>query len=182
MKSLNTIQKIFRVLGTLTKIGMIASFVWAGLTAMGLLCGAAWYGGVTIGLSRELLLTLTAADGLGRMMGVLLSDLVCALADGVLLLVAHRYFKAEQEAGTPFTCGGAEQIKQLGILTIVLPLVAAILSALFYEVFDHSRAAMADWGEMGGVTLGIVLILASLIFRCGAELKDGNGREEALQA
>ena len=41
MKSLQTIQKTFKVFKTLSKIGMIASFVWAGLTVIGLLCGTA---------------------------------------------------------------------------------------------------------------------------------------------
>ena len=45
------------------------------------------------------------------------------------------------------------------------------LSTLFYEVFDVSRAAMADGGNLSSVSLGIALILASLIFRYGAELE-----------
>ena len=39
MKSLQTIQKTFRVFQVLTKIAMILSFVWAGFAALGLLCG-----------------------------------------------------------------------------------------------------------------------------------------------
>ena len=40
MKSLQTIQKTFRVFQILTKIAMILSFVWAGLALLGMLCGA----------------------------------------------------------------------------------------------------------------------------------------------
>lgn len=39
MKSLQTIQKTFRIFQTLTKVMMVLSFVWAGLAALGLLCG-----------------------------------------------------------------------------------------------------------------------------------------------
>ncbi|MDY3984064.1 hypothetical protein [Dysosmobacter sp.] len=173
MKSLQTIQKTFKVFKTLSKIGMIVSFVWAGLTVIGLLCGTAWYsGGTLIGPSQEALLSLTLTSGLNQMMGVLLTDMVFALADGTLLLFAFRYLKQEQADGTPFTQSGAEQIKRLGIRTIVLPLVAAILSAVFYEVFDLSQAAMVDWGNLASLSMGIVLILASLVFRYGAELEE----------
>ena len=56
MKSLQTIQKIFHVFEILTKIAMILSFVWAGLAALGLLCGTVWYhGGMVVGADRELL-------------------------------------------------------------------------------------------------------------------------------
>lgn len=37
-KSLQTIQKTFRVFQILAKIDMIFSYVWAGLAALGLLC------------------------------------------------------------------------------------------------------------------------------------------------
>ena len=153
---------------------MILSFVWAGLTALGLLCGIAWYsGGSVAGASRETLQYLTTTDSLNRMMGVLLSDLVFALTDGTLFLLAFRYCKQEQMDGTPFTQGGAEQIKRLGIRTIVLPLVAAIVAAVIYAVFDLPQGSV-EWSNLTSLGMGIVLILASLIFRYGAELETKN--------
>ena len=173
MKSLQTIQKTFQVFKTLSRIGMVLSFVWAGLTVIGLLCGIAWFNGGTVVIqSRDALLSLTQTGSLNQMMGILLSDLVFVLADGTLFLFAFRYFRQEQADGTPFTQSGAEQIKRLGIRTIVLPLVAAILSALFYELFSVPQAAAADWSNLSGITMGIVLILASLVFRYGAELEE----------
>lgn len=172
MKSLQTIQKTFRVFQILTKIAMILSFVWAGLTALGLLCGAVWYhGGIVVGADRQILYALTETGGLSEMIGVLLVDLILALTDGILLAFALRYFKAEQADGTPFTKQGADRILHLGIRTIVLPLVAAILSAVVSELFALPQAAVRDWGNLDSVTMGIVLILASLIFRYGAELE-----------
>ena len=81
---------------------------------------------------------------------------------------------AEQADGTPFTKHGAEQMKHLGICTIVLPLVAAILVAIVRELFGLLQNAGADWGNLSSLTMGIVLILASLIFRYGAELEEKN--------
>lgn len=170
MNSLNTVQKTFRVFGVLAKAAMILSFVWAGLIVLGLVCGTAWYSGVSVvGVSRETLLVMTRSSSLAQMMGVLLSELVFALTDGALFLLSFRYFRQEQADGTPFTRDGAEQVKYLGIWTIALPMAAVVLSAAFREVFGVSRAG--DWGNQFSVFLGVVLILASLIFRCGAELE-----------
>ncbi|MDD6022919.1 MAG: hypothetical protein PUC06_01605 [Oscillospiraceae bacterium] len=172
MKSLRTIQKTFRVFQTLCKIAMILSFVWAGLTLLGLLCGIVWYtGGTVVGASREMMYSMTVTNGLTEMIGVLLVDTILALTDGTLLAFALRYFKAEQADGTPFTTRGADKILHLGIRTIVLPLVAAILCAIVCEVFDIAQSAVRDWGNLNSLCFGIALILVSLIFRYGAELE-----------
>ena len=173
MKSLETIQKTFRVFQILTKIAMILSFVWAGLSALGLLCGVVWYsGGTVVGASQELLHTLTETNGLPQLIAALLADTIAALTDGTLLAFAYRYFKAEQAAGTPFTHEGADQIRRLGVRTIVLPLVAAGLAAAFCELFNAPQSALADWSSASSISLGVVLILASLNFRYGAELEN----------
>ena len=176
MKSLTTIQKTFKVFMTLSRIAMILSFVWAGFAALGLLCGIVWYtGGTVIGAEQHMLLSLTSTEGLGQMLAVLSSDLLFALVDGKLMLLAYRYFRQEQADGTPFTHGGADQIKRLGIFTIVFPLIAIILSAVFYELQGISHTP--DWSNQTSVYMGIVLILASLVFHYGAEL-EGKERQE----
>ena len=86
-------------------------------------------------------------------------------------VAAFRYFKAEQEAGTPFTHDGANAIRTLGIRTIVLLLAAAVFSTLTYEFFGLATAMVVDWDNLVSVSLGLVMILASLIFRYGAELE-----------
>lgn len=123
------------------------------------------------GANQELLLTMTVTGGLSEMIGVLLVDVILALTDGILLVFALRYFKAEQADGTPFTQHGADRILHLGILTIVLLLVAAILSTLVCEFMTLPQDAVRDRGNLNSLTMGIVLILASLIFRYGAELE-----------
>ena len=181
LKSLQTIQKTFRVFQILTKIAMILSFVWAGLALLGMLCGAVWYGGGTVvGVGQAQLYSLTKTGGLIQMIAVLLTDATLALTDGTLLAFALAYFKAEQADGTPFTYRGAEQIKRLGIRTIVLPLVAAILTAVVRELFGLLQNTGADWDNLSGLTMGIVLILASLIFRYGAELEEARAGEGAV--
>lgn len=182
MKSLKSIQKTFGVFKVLSKIAMILSFVWAGFTVIGLLCCIAWYsGGTVIGANQDMLLSMTLTDSLNQIVGVLLSDMVFALSDGMLFAYAFQYFKKEQVDGTPFTQKGAEQIKQLGIRTIVLPFVAAILSAIFYELFELSQATMVDWNNLASLSLGIVLILVSLIFHYGAEMEEQLGENNVVK-
>ena len=173
MKSLQTIQKTFRVFQTLSKIAMVLSFVWAGLAALGLLCGVLWYsGGNVFGVNQELLYSLTVTGGLTEMIGVLLVDMILALTDGTLLVFAVRYFKAEQADGTPFSHSGADLMKRLGILLIVLPAVATILVGVLHGIFDMPQIEAADVGNGTSVMMGIMLILVSLILRYGAEMEE----------
>lgn len=53
-------------------------------------------------------------------------------------------------------------------MTIVLPLVSLCLQAIPYTVYDLSYPNRMENGT--SVLLGVALILASLVFRYGAEL------------
>ncbi len=171
MKSLNTLQKIFQVFKTLSRVAMILSFVVAGLALLGLSCAMVWRsGGTVVGVQLDTLISLTDTSGFNQMIGSLLSDTVFALTDGILFLLAFRYFSAELADGTPFTRSGADHIKRLGIQTIVLPLVGVIVSSVICSCFELPHPE--DWSNSGSVSLGIVLILASLVFRYGAELEE----------
>ena len=59
----------------------------------------------------------------------------------------------------------------MGIRTIVLLLAAAVFSTLTYEFFGLATAMVVDWDNLVSVSLGLVMILASPIFRYGAELE-----------
>ncbi|MGN1025786.1 MAG: hypothetical protein ACI4P4_05200 [Faecousia sp.] len=180
MKSLQTIQKTFRVFQILTKIAMIFSYVWAGLATLGLLCAFVWYGSGTVaGPDTGLLYTLTETGGLKEMTAVLCTDAVSALLSAILLTFAYLYLKAEQADGTPFTRRGAEQIRRLGVRTIVLSIVNAALTEAVFVASELPAYANADRGNFSGVTLGIALILASLIFRYGAELEERHAQTQA---
>lgn len=63
----------------------------------------------------------------------------------------------------------AEYSREKPLITPLL--VAAILSALVCELLTLPQDAVRDWGNLNSLTMGIVLILASLVFRYGAELE-----------
>ena len=172
MKTLESIQKTCKVFKTLAEIAMIVSFIGAGITLIGLLYGVAWRSGSVMGISMENVLRLTQEAGLEQMIGTLLADFVFALTDGLLFFFAYRYLKQELADGTPFTVAGAEQIKSLGIKTIVMPLVAIVIAAVIDECLGSAHSG--DWGNGAAVVLGIALILFSLVLRYGAELQEEN--------
>lgn len=173
MKTLASIQKTYSVFKTLAKIAMILSFIWAGTLLLGVLGGIVWQsGGNIVGVPVEYALKLTETGAVLQMIGVLLGDFVPVLTDGLLFLFAYRYLKRELADGTPFTMTGADQVRNLGIKTIVMPLVAIIISAVIYECFGAERPG--NWDNDTEIVLGIALILFSLVLRHGAELRESN--------
>ena len=174
MKTLASIQKTYNVFKTLAKIAMILSFIWAGTLLLGVLGGIVWYnGGNIVGVPVEYALKLTQTGAILQMIGVLLGDFVLALTDAMLFFFALRYFKQELADGTPFTASGAEQVKNLGIKTIVMPIVAILIAAVIHSCFGVER--LGNWDNGTEIVLGIALILFSLILRHGAELREACG-------
>lgn len=183
MKSLKTIQKTFHVFQTLSKIAMILSFVWAGLSALLLVIGVIAYfhssDFVIYDFFSEQDITMEISEIMFTGIGRSLISLILALTDGILFVFARNYFKTEHADGTPFTRRGADLVLRLGILTIVLPLVAAILSAIICEIFSLQQDTVNDWDNLNSLGMGIVLILTSLIYRYGAELETPKQEENA---
>lgn len=179
MKSLQTIQKTCKVFQTLTKIAMILCFVGSGLLLLGLLCGIVISGtGAVVSGGVETLYKLTASASFYEMIGTLLIEFVLTLTDALLFFHAWKYFSTEQTDGTPFSHSGADLMKRLGILLIVLPAVAAIVVGVLHGIFDMSQIEAADVGNGTSVMMGIMLILISVILRYGAELEEREDKYE----
>ena len=170
MKSLQTIQKTFRVFQVLTKIAFVCSVVGASVCAVGALCAVTWYtGGTVFSLFGEPVTIFASGEGLDRMLAVLLSDLILLVTDAILLAFAGRYFKTEQAEGTPFTENGANLIRKLGIRCIWMSIVAIVMASVITVCLGVEQSG--DISNLPSVVTGIVLILASLIFRYGADLQ-----------
>ena len=173
MKSLQTIQKTFRVFQILTKIAFVFSIVGASICAVGALCAMAWYtGGQVFGLFGEPVTIFASGEGLNQTLAELLSDLILLVTEAILLAFAGRYLKTEQDEGTPFTENGANLIRKLGIRCIWMPIVAIVIASVITVCLGVERSG--DVSNLPSVVTGIVLILASLIFRYGAELEEKN--------
>ena len=176
MNSLQTIQKIFRVFQILTKIAFVFTIVGASICAVGVLCTAAWYnGGPVFCLFGEPVTVFNSGEELNQVLAVQLSNLILLAVDAFLLGFAGRYFKIERAEGTPFTKNGAELLKKLGIRCIWMPIVAIVIASVIAVCLDAGKGGNVS--RLPSVTTGIVLILASLIFRYGAELEKKNHTE-----
>ena len=74
---------------------------------------------------------------------------------------------SEQADGTPFSRRGADMMKRLGILLIVLPAVSAILAWGICTIFSVPQVKAPDLGSEASIVLGIMLILVSVLIWCG---------------
>ena len=179
MKTLETIQKTFKVFEVMTKVAEILCIVGASICAVTSLCAVTWLGGGHVfSIFGSPIEPLFEGDLLATY-GKLLALTFTITADAILLGFAHHYLKHEQEDGTPFTEKGAQRLKKLGIRCIYIPIIAFSVSA-----------AIATWqgvtnldigGNLPSTVFGIGLILVSLVFRYGAELEEsmkGNWRME----
>ena len=173
MKTLQTIQKTFRVFQILAKIAFVFSIVGASVCALGAACAMTWSGGGHVfSLFGQPIPAFAEGVDLQRAYAALLSDMVYLTADAILLVLAGRYFKAEQADGTPFTESGANLIRQLGIRCIWMPVTAIVIASVITVCLGVERSG--DISNLPSVVTGIVLILASVIFRYGAELEKQN--------
>lgn len=171
MEQLNRIQKTFHVFEILTKIAYIFSIVGAIFCAVGALCAFSWYsGGQVFSLFGEPITIFSSSDrALNEVLAVLLADFVMITAEAILLSFAHRYLKAEQADGTPFTEAGADMLKKLGIRCIWLPIVAMVVASVIGVSFGAEN--IGSDSNLPSLATGIVLILTSMIFRYGASLE-----------
>ena len=178
MKSLQTIQKTCKVFQALTKIAMLLCFVGSGLLLVGLICGIVISStGAVIAGNMETLYRLTSSASFFEMIGTLLAEVVVTLTDALLFFHAWKYFSVEQADGTPFSQKGADLMKRLGILLIVLPAVSAILAWGICTIFSVPQVKAPDLGSEASIVLGIMLILVSVILRYGAELTERKDEE-----
>ena len=173
MNSLEKIQKTVKVFHILSRVAMILSFVAAGIIL------------VSIGIWCDYSITKAIGDGSSvinyfvgnaenvsfeQALCVLLQEFVYSLTSGIILAWVCSYFFHELKDGTPFTKEGAKRILHLGIKTIVLPLVAAIIVGVIYGCYGIDEPSDIENGI--SVMFGIGLILISLVFKYGAELEE----------
>ena len=167
MSNLEKIQKGMRVLQTLSKIILILAIVGTALTEI----GAALVASDVLSPENRFLhfLPTVAEITNGQLIGTLLAVAASLLLSGIFTVFVYRYFTAELKEGTPFTNAGADRIKQLGIMQILLAVVSVAITDGIYEKIN-----LSDWNrfdDAGSITLGICLILIAAVVRYGAELE-----------
>lgn len=170
MSNLEKVQKGMRVFQILTKIVLVFGIVGTALTSI----AAVLVASNVLNAENQFLrfLFVSAEMSRGQLVGILIAADVSLLSGSILSAYACCYFSAELKEGTPFTDAGAGRIKQLGIITIVLSVISAGIADVVYEKINLSEWNRFD--DAGGITLGICLILLSMVVRYGAELEQRN--------
>lgn len=167
MTNLEKIQKVMRVLQILSKIILIFAIVGVILASI----GATLVASDVLNTENQFLhfISVTAEMSKGQIVGTLTAAAVSLLFGGIITAFVYRYFTAELKEGTPFTNAGADKIKQLGIIEIVLSVISMGIVDGIYE-----KIGLAEWNrfdDAGGITLSICLILLAMVVRYGAELE-----------
>lgn len=182
-KNLETIQKVFGVFKILSRVFMILCFVAAGLT---LVSGIMVLAGSNVpimkigGVSIYLPVFFDAKDlafGTENIGWIILTAFVATLCEGILFAFAHHYFEVEGKEGTPFTENGAKLTLKLGITAMILSVVSSAVQGIIYEIMKYSEL-IEEFSNTWGVTLGVAMILFSLIIRYGADLEKNREKEK----
>lgn len=159
-KGMKGLQIIFRIILVLMAVGVILTSVAAVLVASDVLNVENQFFHLlsdTAGMSKKHLVGILAAAGIALLFGC------------VIILLSHNYCLAELKEGTPFTNAGADRIRRLGIITIVVSLVSSFVAEGICKIMG-----LTEWDTFGSgvdITFGICLILLSVVFRYGAELE-----------
>ncbi len=168
-KNLTIIQKCARVFRILVRVGLILSILGLVFGAAAALLWVHWNNMPASGIDAlNRLMAMVDKGSYYRTLATLITDAAACAISGVLLWFAHSYLAHELADGTPFTDSGATELRRLGVLTIVLPLAGLIVRSLPYIALDVSAPYGLD--NASSVVLGVVLIIASVVFRYGAEL------------
>lgn len=170
MRSLETVQKSFKVFRIIAKVAKILCIVGASLGAVSALCAVIWYnGGHIFSLFGQPIEQFIEEDLLVVYVNMLAKTFV-AVAAAVLFGLAENYLKHEQEDGTPFTRSGAERLRMLGIRCIYVPLIARAVSVAIACWQGVKKVDIAD--NLPSIIIGVALILVSLVFSYGADLEN----------
>ena len=167
MSNLEKIQKAMRVLQIFSKIILIFAIVGVAFTSI----GATLVASDVLNMENQFLhfLSVTTEISKGQLVGTLIAAALSLLFGGIITAFAYRYFTAELKEGTPFTNAGADRIKQLGIMEIVLSVIPMWIIDGIYEKIELTEWNRFD--DAGSITFGICLILLAMVARYGAELE-----------
>lgn len=180
MKSLNIIQKLFKIARVLSEVAFVFAIVGFCASLIGLIClcfgadNVLKIGGVTIhgiiseNLGYDIKSVAASLSGL---------PFICAGA-AVTAKFAEVNFKNELKEGTPFTLGGAKEMLRLGIITITVPTGTAVIGRVVEGVVagfmnvEKAEALEMYFDNETSIVLGIMFIAVSLLCRYGAEIKE----------
>lgn len=175
MKSLNIVQTIVKVFKILSIIAIVGVSIGIGGCILGCI---------------SLLIAPTVADvgeNLARPALELFAEAIVLAGELIVAVFIFKYLKKEFEDGTPFTHSGANELLQVGIISVVAPIVAIVIasvvtgvsSALLPDAVLNTQALpfleslediSFEYSNEADLTGGIAMILISFLLRYGADV------------
>ncbi len=192
MGTLKTVQSIVKVLKILSLIFAIISLVGAAVSLLGaivmFILPSVLDDNIRQVLASMFSLDADATDEFFKMTGItMIAAVIGALGGAVVMFFSFRYLKKVEKDGTPFTFSGANELMQLGIITIAVLFAANMLASAIGGIAMSSMFNSLLNSELGSeltysmstevsassdITLGIVMILLSFVFKYGAEIDE----------
>ena len=115
------VHKACRVFKVLVTIAMVVCFIAAAATISAFVSMYAFNSNVIFQMVAEELPDVSREETLAGILSMFFE----ALADAILLVIARSYLVFELREKTPFTAKGADKMRSLGIICIVM----------YYEIF-----------------------------------------------
>lgn len=182
MSRLQTIQKIFKVFQVFMRIAMWVLILAVICSALAVVFGQIMFSEISEwGVVKDVFEQNRLTLGKNEVLVLSLCSLILCFADCIVCMYACHYLKHERRDGTPFTEKGAIMLRKLGVLTIVFPLIAVIANIIICDVADLNLKGAFNWDNKESVTTGIVLLIVSVIFQYGAELKPAKLQGESTE-
>ncbi len=159
-KNLTIIQKCAHIFRILVRVGLILSVLGLVFGAAAALLWVRWNNMPGSGIDAlDRLMAVVDKGSYYRTLATLIADAVACAISGLLLWFAHGYLTHELADGTPFTDSGATELRRLGVLTIVLPLVGLMVGvALNYCGLWESHALGLTLGPLWGMALATLSV------------------------
>lgn len=169
-KTLKTIQILSKIARIISKIIFIITLVCAIICLAGIFMLALAQSIPSINID-SIVSNATGADIAVAYFSCFVGVIACVF-ECILAKFAEIYFKNEIAAGTPFTYEGSKEILRLGILALALPLGSSIISSIVHGIFSLFSVAVRNMplDSSASLDMGIVFILASFIFKYGADI------------
>lgn len=181
MKTLKIIQTLAKVGKILSKIVFICCIVGLCGCVIGILAlviggSAAEASGTTL----QALLQKETDISLGSVWAAIFVGIFLCIGELIVSKLALNYFEHELEQGTPFSLDGAKELLHLGIHSIWIPIAATVAA----EIAQGIICALCESVERvkldsdGSITTGVMLIVVSLLCKCGAQLLQEKNEEK----
>ena len=184
-------SKNLEVIQVFAKIGRVFSivvFVCSIIGAAGCALAAGLFGlFLAIGLPLDMEF-FTTNDAFDLFRQCFVTCFAC-IGSIVLSYMAKNYFKYQCDAGTPFTFEGANKILRLGIVQIIVMIAVSIFAAItdmvywFFATPDPMEEILYEEPFYDNdITLGLIFIFLSFLFKYGAEQLEIKKAAEATHA